>query len=289
MVMSRPWLIILTWTVIGFNNIIRKRLVLKPALHYIIMITTKVFFPNSKGQKICAILEEFDTKSGRIVIIIHGYGSSKDGESSRAMASELSARGIASLRIDLNGCGESEGNFAFQTITSTVADAEAAIAYVKSLGYSDIALFGASAGGLTAMATALTHPEITALGLKCPVSDYVSQKIKRLGAPGVANWQQMGSLRYTDAHGRERTVDYSVFEDYRRHVMFDKVCAIPCPTLIVHGDADEIVDVEDSKRLVTQFPQGKLVIIPGANHRFTNETDRMHLQALFGEFYASTS
>ncbi|MBI5221380.1 MAG: alpha/beta hydrolase [Candidatus Magasanikbacteria bacterium] len=250
------------------------------------MTAAKVFFQNSKDQKICGILEKSNKNSSRVVILIHGYSSNKNRPSSLDLATELSKRGINSLRIDLNGCGESEGEFKFQTITSTVDDVEAAMNYLKSLGYSQMELFGASAGGLTAMATALKHPEVARLGLKCPVSDYVDQKIKRKGKGGIQEWKDEGFSIYTSSSsGREHQVDYSVFEDYKNYIMFDKVKDIKCPTLIVHGDADDVVDVEDSKRLVKNFPNAELMIMPGANHTFDKNEDRVWMNRMFGEWF----
>ena len=90
---------------------------------------------------------------------------------------------------------------------------------------------------------------------------------------------------YTDSHGEQKEIDYSVFEDYKNHIMFDKVASIKCPTLIIHGDADEIVDIEDSKKIVKNFPHANLIIIPGADHQFTNLKDREKTNQLFGEWF----
>lgn len=250
------------------------------------MTTTKVFFQNSKGLKISGIIERPNKDSNRVVILIHGYSSNKDRPLPLLMSTELSKRGVNSFRIDLNGCGESEGEFKYQTITSTVDDVEAAIKYLKSIGYSQIELFGASAGGLTAMAVARKHPEIAKLGLKCPVSDYADQKTKRKGQQGIEEWKNSGFMIYkSSSSGREYEIDYSVFEDYKNYVMFDKVKDIKCPTLIIHGDGDDVVDVEYSKRLVKNFPNAKLVIMPGANHTFDKSEDRIVVHNLFGEWF----
>ncbi len=248
-------------------------------------MTTKVFFQNSKGQKICGILEEPNKNSGRVVVVIHGYASNKNRPTTLSVVKEFSKRGINSLRIDLNGCGESEGDFKFQTITSTVDDVEAAINYLKNFGYTQIDLFGSSAGGLTAMAASLKHPEVSRLGLKCPVSDYVDQKTKRKGEAEIEKWKNTGSTVYKSLSGKEYQVDYSVFEDYKNYIMFDKVKDIKCPTLIIHGDADTVVDIEYSKRLVKNFPNAELVIIPGADHIFEKDEDRELVNKLFGEWF----
>lgn len=70
----------------------------------------KIFFKNSKKQKICGILDEPNSESDEIVIIIHGFSSTKDS-GAKYVAEELSKRNINSIRIDLDNRGESEPRF----------------------------------------------------------------------------------------------------------------------------------------------------------------------------------
>ncbi len=109
----------------------------------------KIFFENSHGLKICGILEEPNNKRDKIVIVVHGYSSNKNRSSAREIAEELIKRNVNSFRIDLYGCGESEGEFENQTITSSVDDISSAIKLMKKRGYKKIDLFGSSAGGLS--------------------------------------------------------------------------------------------------------------------------------------------
>ena len=44
---------------------------------------------------------------------------------------------------------------------------------------------------------------------------------------------------------------------------------IKVPTLIIHGDVDESVPVEQSKNISKLIPKCKLILILGANHRYT--------------------
>jgi pimeloyl-ACP methyl ester carboxylesterase len=41
---------------------------------------------------------------------------------------------------------------------------------------------------------------------------------------------------------------------------------VDVPTLVIHGDADAVSDVEGSERLVERLPRGELVVIEGAGH-----------------------
>ena len=71
----------------------------------------KIFFKNSEGIKISGIFEEPNKYKKQIVIVVHGHASSKDGRSATDISKKLTERNINSFRIDLDGCGESEGKF----------------------------------------------------------------------------------------------------------------------------------------------------------------------------------
>lgn len=249
------------------------------------MQTEKVYFLNSRGENICGILEKPTKNKDRIVIVVHGYSTHKNRTSSLLMVEELTTHNINSLRIDLSGCGESEGDFTKQSITSSADDILTAINYAKNLGYVDVELFGASAGGLAAMVAALSNPDVKRLGLKCPVSDFVALYQKRLGTEGLEKWRTLGTYPYVTDSGQTYHIDYSVFDDYTKHIMYDQTKSIQCPILIVHGDADDTVPVDQSKELVTCFPNAKLVIIPGADHKFTNTDHRIKMTQLFGDWF----
>ena len=62
----------------------------------------KVFFKNANGSKLCGVLSDpTGDKTKTIVIICHGYNSSKDRPSYTSFSSKLYELGIASFRFDL--------------------------------------------------------------------------------------------------------------------------------------------------------------------------------------------
>ncbi|MCC6613334.1 MAG: alpha/beta fold hydrolase [Anaerolineae bacterium] len=98
------------------------------------------------------------------VLMLHGFGSSKDevGNMYLNLAAALGNEGIASLRIDFRGWGESEGEMVDSSVDGMVADAETAYAYLTSLDFVDadkIGLMGFSLGGWVSVFTAGEHPD----------------------------------------------------------------------------------------------------------------------------------
>ena len=98
------------------------------------------------------------------VLMLHGFGSSKDevGNMYKNLAAALGEQGIASLRIDFRGWGESAGEMVESTVDGMVEDAATAYAYLTALDCVDperIGVIGFSLGGWVAQWSAADHPD----------------------------------------------------------------------------------------------------------------------------------
>ncbi|MBL8600064.1 MAG: alpha/beta fold hydrolase [Devosia sp.] len=94
--------------------------------------------------------------TGPAVVMLHGFGSSRDevGGLFALQAAALAAEGIASLRIDFRGTGESAGDMADTTFEGLLADAATARAYlaeVEGVDAARIGVVGYSFGAAIAM------------------------------------------------------------------------------------------------------------------------------------------
>ncbi len=239
-------------------------------------MTEKLFFNNSRNQKLCGILEEPDLSKEKVIIIVHGYSSSKEGRSPSAMAGALTKANINSFNIDLDGCGESEGKFEDQTLTSAVRDIEAAIELMKSLGYNKIGLFGSSMAGPPCMTIALKYQNtddtkninLYRMALKAPVSDVIEQRKEKNGKDYIEKCRKQGFFyKINGKTGKRLKVNFHFYEDAEDYHMHSKVKSIKVPTLIIHGTADEAVPLKYTKHLVENFPEAHLIIVEGADHQ----------------------
>lgn len=87
----------------------------------------------------------------------------------------LAEQGLASLRIDFRGSGDSDGDFTMTTFSTQISDAIAAISYIRSVlrdwvDWKSIGVLGFSQGGLVGAATAARDERIESLLLWSPVS-----------------------------------------------------------------------------------------------------------------------
>jgi len=104
-----------------------------------------------------------------VVLLLHGFKSSRDEVVIpsvqegvfRRTAKAFAAKGIASLRIDFMGSGDSEGDFADTTLQGQVADARAALDYLAvrhDVDAKHMSIVGWSLGGAVAAITAGRSP-----------------------------------------------------------------------------------------------------------------------------------
>jgi len=98
------------------------------------------------------------------VVMLHGFASVKDevGEMYKRLAAALGERGIASIRIDFRGWGESGGGMENSTVTGMVEDAAVAYEYMASQDFVDasqMGVLGFSLGGRIAIVTAGQNPD----------------------------------------------------------------------------------------------------------------------------------
>jgi len=68
-------------------------------------------------------------------------------------------------------------------------------------------------------------------------------------------------------------LNYSFFEDAKNNNGYEAAKKIKIPTLIVHGDKDESVPVEQSIKTAKLIENCKLEIIKGSDHYYSKPED----------------
>lgn len=234
-------------------------------------MTKKVFFTGPEKTKLCGIIENPTDRLDRpIVIIVHGFTSNKDSSSFKKIIENLSNEDISSFRIDLFGHGDSGGDFADITITKGKDSVLAAVMYLKSQGYQYIGLLGSSFGGISSIMAANESDDIFFMALKSPVSDWLDISTTR-NKKFMDEWKTKGIIDYKEG-GKSYKLKYKIIDDSRKNVGFDVASNISIPTLIVHGNADEIVPFSGSKKMVELMPNAVLHTVNGANHNYSDSS-----------------
>jgi alpha-beta hydrolase superfamily lysophospholipase len=196
-----------------------------------------------------------DRQSAPWVVLCHGLFSSMASKKFTALAELLSRSGIAALRFDFSGCGESTGDIADTTVSRRLQELEAVVCFAdshKALGH-NCALMGSSLGGFVALLLAARRP-FKALSLWATPYDLATI---RANLP-PQDLQRLKQDFFTDA------------ADYKLDTLY-----IDTPMQIIHGACDEIVPVNHSDRLCSiDNPLCQRIIIPGADHSISNPQHR---------------
>lgn len=130
----------------------------------------------SHGQKLFGILHlpVVSTKSP-LVVLMHGYASSKQGVNRNyiKLAQRYCQKGIAVLRFDFRGSGDSEGDLSSLSFSDLIKDAKAMLRYAQEIEQIDtdrIGVYGSSLGGALAVLALSEMPVAKALALWAPVA-----------------------------------------------------------------------------------------------------------------------
>lgn len=125
---------------------------------------------DSAGLKLSAVLHlpegHQPGQKHPAIIVVHGFGASKDAGNVTVPASLYAQWGYIALRVDMRGCGESEGTPGHVLCTDQVEDVRNAISYLAQrpeVMADRIALSGTSFGGAVVLYTAGVDQRVAAV------------------------------------------------------------------------------------------------------------------------------
>ncbi|HZX11412.1 MAG TPA: alpha/beta fold hydrolase [Acidobacteriota bacterium] len=231
----------------------------------------KLFFKSSKGNKLCGILSNPTVDKDRpIIILCHGFSSSKDGRTYLGLEAILNRKGVSIFRFDFFGHGESQGLFENITTSEAVDDVLNAIEFLRKSGYTKIGLMGSSFGGLASLLAASQSGVPYVLVLKSPVSDYKGMALTQKSGSEIQNWKETGVMEFKSANNEKIRLGYAFYEEAKNIRVYEAAPNIKVPTLIVHGEMDETVPVEQSRKVASLIPKANLITISECDHAYSN-------------------
>lgn len=204
----------------------------------------------SDGLTISGILQVPQTESWPLVVLCHGLLSYKNSTKYIEIGRVFGEAGIATIRFDFRGCGESEGLTGESTVSGRWRDLQQVIARVGGLlGFNGrLALLGSSLGGYLALLEASRNPLVCCMSVWSTPS-HLRELERRLLAAG-----SMSPL---------------FFEDLRRQDLLSRIGEVQ-RVLILHGEQDELVAPSHAKAIFDAVKDPKsLHIFPHTDHRFT--------------------
>lgn len=227
-----------------------------------------------------------------LVVMAHGHGGSRqEGGGYERMAAALAAQGIASIRIDFPGCGDSTEPFTENNLSNMIEDMQAARAHALAAANIDmerIGLLGYSMGGRVVALLSQIDPSYRAMAMWTPaVSPGAERELSSLGGPNTyfalrEKAHATGIATYTTRWGNELSLGPEWFTDIEDSTPLDAVSRFEGPLLVLYGDRDDVVLPDVSEAAIRAAASSTRVVrhvVADADHGLGFYDNREHIAA----------
>lgn len=247
--------------------------------------------PGTRGNIPATI--QLPAKSARgeelpLVVLCHGFTGNRQGDGHFApLAEDLAAHGIATVRLDFAGCGDSTEPYANYTLANMAADVDSVIGYMQATyGTGKTALVGHSMGGrLASLYPQLGQYPVTALALWSPANGTGLQGLEFLSIDNFAAVEELAAR--ADAEGSVAAWGVELSAAYIDGMRdSDPNAALQesgLPVLLTYSGNERILSdttQTETKAAVESLPDGQVVLDSFVNgdHNYTSEDPTTNTQ-----------
>ena len=247
--------------------------------------------PGTRGNIPATI--QLPAKSARgeelpLVVLCHGFTGNRQGDGHFApLAEDLAANGIATVRLDFAGCGDSTEPYANYTLANMAADVDSVIGYMQATyGTGKTALVGHSMGGrLASLYPQLGQYPVTALALWSPANGTGLQGLEFLSIDNFAAVEEMAARADAEgsvaAWGVELSAAY--IDGMRDSDPNATLQESGLPVLLTYSGNERILSdttQTETKAALESLPDGQVVLDPFVNgdHNYTSEDPATNTQ-----------
>jgi uncharacterized OsmC-like protein/alpha/beta superfamily hydrolase len=232
----------------------------------------KVTFEVSSGATLSGVLHRPDVSSPKAyALFAHCFTCTKNIKAAVNISEALCVEGIAVLRFDFAGLGESEGDFADTHFSSNVQDLVDAAGFLKDEYQAPEILVGHSLGGTAILAAA--HRIISAVAVATIGAPADAAHVLHLLDDDLDAIEQRGEAIVKLA-GRPFRIRKDFVDDVRSQSVRDGIRSLRKALLVMHSPIDEFVSVEEAAQIYTSAMHPKSFIsLDDADHLLSNEND----------------
>jgi putative redox protein len=236
------------------------------------MKTQKFEFDGAEGHRLSGQLDLPDGTPRTYAIFAHCFTCTKKSRAAVRISRALALRGIAVLRFDFTGLGDSEGDFAASHFSGNVRDLVAANASMASKGIEPTLMLGHSLGGAAVLAAMAQLPNIAAVATIA--APFEVSHVTKLFGEKLDDIERHGEAK-VDLGGTPFTIRRSFVDDLRSHDPGYAIAHLKRPLLILHSPVDQIVGIDNASSIFLAAKHPKSFIsLDRADHLLTgNDAD----------------
>ncbi|MCR3749794.1 alpha/beta hydrolase family protein [Lentzea californiensis] len=239
------------------------------------MDNRKAVFAGIDGQALAGRLE---LPAGDVVataVFAHCFTCGKDSVAAGRISRRLAERGVAVLRFDFTGLGQSDGDFANTTFTSNVDDLVCAAGHLRDTIGAPSVLIGHSLGGAAVLAAAHQIPEVKAVvTIGAPfdtshVEHLLGSSKEQIESLGVAEVQLAG---------RPFRISNGFLLDINQQNQTACISGLDRALLVMHSPQDDTVGIDNARLVFDSARHPKsFVSLDGADHLLTDRADAAYV------------
>ena len=213
-----------------------------------------------------------------LVVMAHGHGGTRDEAGGfLSVATALADQGIASIRVDFSGCGESTESFSENTLTNMLADIRSSREFAvrhPRIDAERVGILGFSMGGrLSLLAT--SQDDYSAVVVWAPAAgDGIGSMVTFLGGKNSferfrAEAETTGRAVLETPWGARQVLSLKWFTDLEDSKPQQAISEYDGALLVLYGSDDRIIHPRYPQAVVTSATQsGPLVehVVEGAGH-----------------------
>ena len=231
----------------------------------------KVSFSNREGIELDARLEQPSESPKAIALFAHCFTCSKEIAAASRISRALANKGLAVLRFDFTGLGNSDGDFANTNFSSNIQDLVSAADFLRENYAAPVLLIGHSLGGTAVIAASSQIPEVKGIvTIGAPsdpshVSHLFKGKLEKIEVEGEAT---------VLLAGREFRVKKQFLEDLEHQSVLNKLHDTHANLLIMHAPSDQTVGIDHARLIYDAARHPKSFIsLDEADHLLTRKRD----------------
>ncbi len=214
----------------------------------------------------CRIYEPDFGAPRRCILGIHGFGTGKDTQVLTDLSEEMGIFGAATVCFDFPAHGENP----LQSDALTLDNCVETLLYTAQWAHNrypdvDFCIFASGFGAYVTLTALERLEELVGkvkLVLQTP-SLRMSESLLGMAQMTASQLKAAGSVVLRAQ--REFTVTYEFYRQCQEHVV---LTTFDAPMLLLHGELDEYLPLDDMLSFRRINEDCKLVVIPGADHQF---------------------